>query len=70
VLDLIEYVFGKLELDYKNYVTQDPKYFRPEELNFLKGDSSKLKSATGWEPKYTFETTLDEMIEHWMNFYG
>jgi GDPmannose 4,6-dehydratase len=42
---------------------------RPEELNDLKGDSSKLKSLTGWEPKYTFETMLDEMIEYWLNFY-
>jgi GDPmannose 4,6-dehydratase len=69
VLDLVEYVFGKLELDYKNYVTQDPKYFRPEELNFLKGDSSKLRNATGWSPTYTFETMLDEMIDYWVKYY-
>ena len=66
VKELCEYVFGKLEMDWKQYVKQDEKYFRPEELDVLKGDSTKLR-ALGWEPKYTFETMLDEMIEYWVN---
>ena len=66
VKELCEYVFGKLEMNWKQYVKQDKKYFRPEELDILKGDSSKLR-ALGWEPKYTFETMLDEMIEYWLN---
>jgi len=67
VKELVEYVFNKLELDWKKYVTTDEKFFRPEELNDLKGDSKKLKSTTGWEPTYTFETMLDEMIDYWLN---
>ena len=70
VRDLVEYVFGKLDLDWKSYVTQDEKFLRPEELNDLKGDSSHLRSLTGWEPKYTFETMLDEMIEYWLDHYS
>jgi GDPmannose 4,6-dehydratase len=66
VKDLIEYVFNKLELDWTKYVKVDKKYLRPEELNVLKGDCSKLKKITGWVPKYTFETMIDEMIEYWM----
>lgn len=66
VRDLVEYVFKKLDLDWTKYVTVDEKYLRPEELNVLKGDCSKLKKVTGWEPKYTFETMIDEMIEFWM----
>lgn len=69
VKDLCEYVFSKLELDFRDYVTIDEKYYRPEELHDLKGDSTKLQSITGWNPKYTFETMLDEMIEHWINYY-
>ena len=69
VKELCEYVFNKLELSYQDYVKFDEKFLRPEELNDLKGDSSKLKSLTGWKPKYTFETMLDEMIEYWLNFY-
>jgi GDPmannose 4,6-dehydratase len=69
VKELCEYVFNKLDLSYQEYIKFDEKFLRPEELNDLKGDSSKLKSLTGWEPKYTFETMLDEMIEYWLNFY-
>jgi GDPmannose 4,6-dehydratase len=69
VLELVEYVFGKLDLNWKDYVTQDQKFMRPEELNDLKGDSIKLRHATGWEPEYTFETMLDEMIQYWMDKY-
>jgi GDPmannose 4,6-dehydratase len=65
VEDLINYVFAKLGLDPKKYVKQDHKYFRPQELEHLKGDSSKLRGLTGWSPKYTFETMMDEMINYW-----
>ena len=67
VRDLVEYVFGKLGMDWKQYVHQDPKFLRPEELVDLKGDCAKLKSHTQWSPKYTFETMLDEMVESWVN---
>ena len=66
---LCEYVFGKLDLDYTKYVTQDEKFLRPEELNDLKGDSTKLRNITGWDPKYTFESMMDEMIEYWLEYY-
>jgi len=69
VKELCEYVFGKLELSYQDYVVMDEKFLRPEELNDLKGDPTKLKKHTGWKPTYTFETMLDEMIEYWLDFY-
>jgi len=69
VQDLCEYVFGKLDLDWQLYVKQDEKFLRPEELHNLKGDPSKLIKATGWTHDYTFESMLDEMIEHWLNYY-
>jgi GDPmannose 4,6-dehydratase len=67
VQDLVEYTFNKLNLDWKQYIKTNPRYLRPEELKDLKGDSTKLKKLTGWEPKYTFETMIDEMINHWDN---
>jgi GDPmannose 4,6-dehydratase len=70
VRDLCEYVFNRLDLDWRNYVIQDGKYYRPEELNDLRGDSSKLKKITNWQPKYTFETMLDEMIDYWIEVYN
>jgi GDPmannose 4,6-dehydratase len=67
--DLVEYVFGKLKLDYNEYVKSDDKFQRAEELHFLQGDASKAKEKLGWEPTYTFETMLDEMIAHWIEIY-
>ena len=66
VRDMCEYVFSKLNMDYKEHVTQDTKFLRPEELPYLKGDSSRIK-ALGWTPEYTFESMMDEMIEYWMH---
>jgi len=63
VRELCQYVFSKLGLNYEDYVVQDPKFLRPEELKFLRGDCSKLKKQFGWKPDYTFETLLDDMIE-------
>jgi GDPmannose 4,6-dehydratase len=67
VKDLVVYVFNKLELDWTKYIKQDEKFYRPEELNNLKGDSTKLREFTNWSPSYIFETMLDEMIEYWLN---
>ena len=70
VKDLVKYVFGKLDLDWKEYVKQNKKYLRPEELDMLKGDCSKAKKVLGWKHQYTFETMLDEMIDYWMGELG
>jgi len=64
--DMCDYVFNQLDMDYKDYVTQDPRFMRAEELKYLRGDATKLRDTFGWEPEYTFETMMDEMIEHWM----
>jgi GDPmannose 4,6-dehydratase len=70
VKELCEYVFRKLDLSYQDYIVLDEKFLRPEELNDLKGDNSKLKKHTGWEPTYTFESMLDEMIDYWLKYYS
>jgi GDPmannose 4,6-dehydratase len=70
VKDLVKYVFGKLDLDWGEYVMTDSKYMRPEELDDLKGDSTLLRELTGWSPSYTFETMLDEMIQYWLDHYS
>lgn len=65
VRELCNYVFTKLDLDYEDYVVQNTKFLRPEELKVLKGDSSRIKEVLGWEPTYTFEKLLDEMLDYW-----
>lgn len=65
VREMVDYVFRKLDMNYKDYVVQNPAFMRPEELKYLKGDSTKARTVLGWKPEYTFETLLDEMIENW-----
>ena len=69
VRQMCEYVFGKLELDYTKYITQNKKFIRPEELQYLKGDASKIKQL-GWNLEYTFEELMDEMINYWLKIYS
>jgi GDPmannose 4,6-dehydratase len=69
VRDLCEYTFSKLNLDYLKYVVQNPKFFRPNELNYLRGDSSKIRTELNWKPEYNFESLLDEMMDFWLSFY-
>ena len=70
VREMCGYVFGKLNLNYQDYVVQNKKYLRPEELPYLRGDSTKIRTQLGWQPEYTFEALMDEMIEHWQHIYS
>lgn len=67
VREMCEVVFSYLGLNYKDYVVQNPKYLRPEELPYLKGDSTKIRTELNWVTEYTFESMLHEMCDHWMD---
>jgi len=69
VREMCELVFNHLGLDYKDYVVQNPKFLRPEELPYLKGDSTKIREELGWKPKYTFKEMMEEMTDHWLDYY-
>jgi GDPmannose 4,6-dehydratase len=69
VRDMVMFVCEKLALDFKKVITTNDIHKRPQELDYLKGDATKLKSI-GWVPEYTFETLMQEMIEHWMKYYN
>ncbi len=69
VREMCDYVFSRLDLNYKDFVIQDKRFLRPEELKYLRGDSTKLRKTFGWKPEYTFETLMDEMIDHWLTIY-
>ena len=70
VREMCDYVFSKLNLDYREFVSQNPAYLRPEELPYLRGDSSRIREQLGWSPKYSFEGLMDEMTQHWLDHYG
>jgi GDPmannose 4,6-dehydratase len=63
---LCDLAFNIVGLNYLDFVVKDEKFIRPEELNVLKGDATKLKKATGWNHSYTFEQMIQEMIEYWL----
>lgn len=69
VRDMTKYVFSRLNMNYEDYVVQNKIFMRPEELEYLKGDSTKARTVLGWKPEYTFEGMLDEMIEYWINYF-
>jgi GDPmannose 4,6-dehydratase len=62
VREFAEKVFAKLDLDYKQHVAIDPRYFRPTEVDVLLGDASKARKALGWRPKVGFEELIAMMV--------
>ena len=50
--------------DWTKLVVQDPKFYRPAEVDYLRGDASKAKTKLGWTPKASFEELVNIMISH------
>ena len=51
-------------LDWTKYVETDPRYFRPTEVDYLMGDSSKAREKLGWKPRVDFQSLVRMMMEH------
>ncbi|MEO5349235.1 MAG: GDP-mannose 4,6-dehydratase [Magnetococcus sp. YQC-3] len=64
VRDFCRQAFAVVGLDYSQYVHVDPKFFRPAEARILTGDAAKAKSRLGWQPSISFDTLVEEMVEH------
>jgi GDPmannose 4,6-dehydratase len=62
VRELLEVAFGALDLDYQKFVEIDPRYFRPTEVDHLRGDPTKARKALGWKPKITFKQLVEMMV--------
>ena len=63
VQQLCEEAFGAVDLDWREYVRQDPKYFRLAEVDLLVADPSKARQQLGWEPKVDFRALVRMMVE-------
>ena len=63
VREFCELAFGHVGLDYQKYVTVNPAYFRPTEVDLLLGDASKARKALGWKPKTDFPTLVKLMMD-------
>ncbi len=66
VRELVSGVFNRLELNYLDFTVQNPKYLRPEELPYLKGDATKVRTTLGWTPEVSFDQLIDEMVDDTM----
>ncbi|MFW5681874.1 MAG: GDP-mannose 4,6-dehydratase [Phycisphaeraceae bacterium] len=64
VREFCELAFGRVGLDYRDFVEIDPRYFRPAEVDLLLGDPSKAKRKLGWEPTTTFPELVEMMVDH------
>jgi GDPmannose 4,6-dehydratase len=63
VRDLCETAFKCVGLDYREHVVQDPKFFRPAEVDLLVADPSKAQDHLGWTPKISFTGLVEMMVE-------
>ena len=63
IRELLEVAFGRLDLSWEDYVYVDERFVRPAEVDILLGDATKAKNKLGWEPKYTFKTLIEEMVD-------
>ena len=65
VEEFLTLTFDKVGLgDWRPHVRQDPKFFRPAEVDLLIGDPSKAKNQLGWVPEVSFEKLVGMMVEH------
>lgn len=63
IRELLDIAFGEVGVsDWEQYVTQDPRFMRPAEVDLLIGDPSKAKRQLGWEPQVTFEGLIKMMV--------
>jgi len=63
VKEFLEEAFSYLDLDWRDYVEIDPRYFRPTEVDFLLGDPSRAREHLGWQPRVTFKELVRIMVD-------
>ena len=63
VQQFVEEAFGYLDLDWHDHVVQDPKFYRPAEVDLLVGDASKAGQVLGWEPTVDFRGLVRLMVD-------
>ena len=63
VREFCEKAFARLDLDYRDFVEIDPRYFRPAEVDLLLGCSAKARRVLGWQPRVSFDDLLAMMVE-------
>jgi GDPmannose 4,6-dehydratase len=63
VRDFCDAAFSHVGLNYEDYVVQDPRFYRPAEVDLLVSDPSKARKVLGWEPTVRFEELVSMMVD-------
>ena len=63
VREFCETAFGHVGLDYRDYVIQDPHFYRPAEVDLLVGNPLKAREILSWEPHVSFEDLVSMMVD-------
>jgi GDPmannose 4,6-dehydratase len=63
VREFLEAAFSYADLDWREFVEIDPRYFRPTEVDMLLGDASKAREKLGWSPRVGFEELVQLMVD-------
>jgi GDPmannose 4,6-dehydratase len=63
VREFCEKAFSYLDLDYHDYVIQDPRFIRPAEVDLLVADASKVHKELQWQPKVDFDGLIEMMVD-------
>ncbi|MBT3189115.1 MAG: GDP-mannose 4,6-dehydratase [Anaerolineae bacterium] len=63
VREFCEHAFGYVDLDYKDYVKKDPRFYRPAEVDLLISDPTRAKEELGWERKVSFKGLVEMMVQ-------
>jgi len=63
VREFAEHAFARVGLDYRDYVRTDPEFYRPAEVNLLRGDASKAHRVLGWKHSIGFEELVRDMVD-------
>ena len=62
VREFCEIAFDVAGMDYREYVREDPFFYRPAEVDLLVGDATKARRVLGWEPRHSFTELIEEMV--------
>jgi len=63
VREFLEEAFSYKDLDWREFVEIDPRYFRPTEVDFLQGDATKVRQLLGWQPRVKFRELVRIMVD-------
>jgi len=63
VRDFCEKAFSYLGMEYRDYVIQDPRYYRPAEVDLLVADATRVCQKLGWSPRVDFDGLVEMMVD-------